>query len=179
MLQTMIDLGLPYELFLPQMDMELDAQLHREAEAKGLEQPDKAMIRNFAKSWSRTERKSRENIYEACCEYNACLNERHQLSIGDFNLKAKSMWKDQPTVQEARLDLFEKQDPRWEEFSVLGESAFNPWWTRKSDYESDSDSEANDVGPAGLALHIFGILRLGPVDADSEVEADLSDSAEE
>jgi hypothetical protein len=36
MLQTVTDLGLPCELFLPQIDLELDAQLHRDVDAKGL-----------------------------------------------------------------------------------------------------------------------------------------------
>jgi hypothetical protein len=137
------------------------------------------MLRTFAESWSCTERKSRENIYEACCEYNTFSSKRHQLSIEGFYLKVKSMWNDQPTVQEAQLDQFEKQDPRWEEFSELGELAFNPWWTRKSDYESDSYIEDDGFGTAGLVLRTFGILRIGSADTDSEVEAELSDSAEE
>jgi hypothetical protein len=95
------------------------------------------------------------------------------------------MWKDQSTVQESRRDQFEKEDPRWRKFAVLGESAFNPWWTCNSDCESDSESDDEDVGTAGLAFHIFGNLRIESVDADADVdpeveaESELSDSAEE
>lgn len=74
------------------------------------------------------------------------------MSVEGLYLKVKSMWNNQLTVQEARLDQLEKQDPRLEEFAA-----------------SDSDSGGEDFGTAGLALYAFGIR---PVDADADAEAD-------
>ena len=56
-------------------------------------------------------------------------------TLKDFYEMIVEMWKGQPTVQDARLNEFEKLDPRWTKYEEKGEEVFGPWWSAKSEHD--------------------------------------------
>jgi hypothetical protein len=143
MLTTVIKLGMPIDLLCPQIDVELDKAVLKQAQAKGMEIPDDKMVRDFYFSLSRPERKARKHIHAACMEYNDIRKKDDCISLIDFYEYVQAMWKDQPTVQEARLPEFEGLDPRWKKFETMGEDAFTPWWLRNIGDDDDFSDEAD------------------------------------
>ena len=148
MLKTLIEVGLPQALLVPQIDTSLDAKITKEANDKGMTEPDAHMMRTYYKSLSRTERKARDQIYDACSFYNSVCKEEDTVTVEDFvNKYINGLWKEQPIVQEVRLQEPEELDFRWDQFESKGETAFEPWWIEREesdDTEEDSDDDSED-----------------------------------
>jgi hypothetical protein len=150
MLKTLIQVGLPQVLLVPQIDTSLDAKITKEANDKGMTEPDAHMMRTYYKSLTRTERKARDQIYDACSFYNSVCKEEDTVTVEDFvNKYIAGLWKDQSVVQEVRLQEPEALDFRWDQFESKGEEAFEPWWVGndemdESGEDSDDDSEDED-----------------------------------
>jgi hypothetical protein len=149
MLKTLIEVGLPQALLIPQIDTSLDAKITKEASDKGMAEPDAHMMRIYYKSLTRTERKARDQIYDACSFYNSVCKEEDTVTVEDFiNKYIAGLWKEQPVVQEVRLQEPEALDFRWDQFESKGEKAFEPWWVELDEMgeseESDDDSEDED-----------------------------------
>jgi hypothetical protein len=142
MLKTLIEVGLPQALLVPQLDTSLDAKITKEANDKGMDAPDAHMMRTYYKSLPRTERKARDQIYDACSFYNSVSKEEETVTVEDFvNKYICGLWKEQPVVQEARLEEPEALDFRWDQFESKGEKAFEPWWGEHDEMgESEEDS---------------------------------------
>jgi hypothetical protein len=148
MLKTLIEVGLPQALLVPQIDTSLDAKITKEANDKGMTEPDASMMRTYYKSLTRTERKARDQIYDACSFYNSVCKEEDTVTVEDFvNKYISGLWKEQPVVQEVRLQGPEALDFRWDQFESNGEKAFEPWWVGRGemdDSEEDSDDDSED-----------------------------------
>jgi len=139
MLQIIIELGMPFELFIPQLNVEFEKKALKDATDRGLDEADEAMLKDYVESLTRLERKAQRPLYDAANEFLILQKRGTSLSLVEFYEKIVDMWKDQPTVQKSRLSDFEKLDPRWAKYEEKGEEAFAPWWGRKSDYDSDDE----------------------------------------
>lgn len=122
--------------------MELSKDLLRQAEGKGMEEPDEEMSRNAFFSMSRPERKAFDQIHAAWLGFSKIRKEADCLDLPDFyEQHVGALWQDQRIVQEARKPEFESLDPRWERYEQRGEDAFVPWWLKES-YGSEEERDS-------------------------------------
>mmetsp|Transcript_41200 Transcript_41200/g.67638 ORF Transcript_41200/g.67638 Transcript_41200/m.67638 type:complete len:558 (-) Transcript_41200:199-1872(-) len=139
MLDLLIHLGFPFELFFPtEPPVELEARLRKEKKLKTRQE-----CNDFRKSLSKEQAKAREVAYLACSAYNSIQeSEPETLALGDYYRKLKSRWEDgQESVQVASLDEFEVLDSRWRK----RQKRQNAGDGNGSDYESgDGSSYADD-----------------------------------
>ena len=129
MLDLLISLGLPFDLFFPvdlQPQLELQEKLRKEKKLETNEQ-----CREYDKSLGREIRKAMSDAYSACSAYNSLQStEPETLTLIDFYRKTKSRWEEgqkSVQVQDSRLDEFEALDSRWR------------ITTREQQSESDAD----------------------------------------
>lgn len=139
MLQTMIEVGLPRDLFIPQINVEVEKRIIQFMDDEGLVHGAKrSALKQFVDSLSDLESKARGHLFHAAAAYNSFQDEDEgdeTLTLIDYYEKILGMWKNQPTVQEDRLSEFEKLDPRWSDYEEKGDEAFAVWWGGTSDEE--------------------------------------------
>ncbi len=128
MLDLLISLGFPYELFFPtEPPIEREKKLLEEKKLETRQQR-----REYEKSLSKEERKAMEDACRACSAYNSIqMTEPEMLTLEDFVSKLKSRWEkgqESVQVQVARLNEFEALDSRW----------------RKAQRQQNGDEEVNE-----------------------------------
>jgi len=142
MLQTMIEAGMPFDLFIPQINLDREKKLLDDMREQGLQEATADMARDFCASVSKAELKARNKIANASAEYNVFQKGDKGVTLVDFfETHLMNMWKDQPTVQASRLSEFEKLDARWEKYEEKGEAASTPWWIDNDDSSYDDSEE--------------------------------------
>lgn len=141
MLKTMIEVGFPRQLFLPELNVDIERNITLLMEKKGSEgsdEPTGKSVKDLFDSLSPLEDRARRKLFEAASEYNEIQSKkRKQLTLLDFYERTVKLLENRSTAQESRLAEFEMFDPRWKKHETQGEGAFTPWWGRKSDYSSD------------------------------------------
>jgi len=125
MLRLLIELGLPWELFVPQINVAAEEKLMRDMQAQNLTNAPPDMVRDLARASGRLAFKARRELALACVEVNYYRDRLDGLTMVAFfnDFLKNGMWKDQPVVQETILPQYEEWDPRWKRCE-----AFVPWW---------------------------------------------------
>ncbi|KAL7529592.1 hypothetical protein ACHAWF_003042 [Thalassiosira exigua] len=111
MLDVLIALGFPFELFFPtEPPVYVEERLEEEKKLETRQQ-----LQDFVRGLSEGERKARQDLLEACSGYNSTKGkEPDMLTGGDFYRKLKSRWeKSEEPAQVTHLDDFEVLDSRW------------------------------------------------------------------
>jgi len=143
MLDFLISLGFPFELFFPtENPIECEDKLREEKKLETIQQ-----CRDYQKSLSKEERKVRDDCYKACSAYNYMQESEYDeddseeeesepktLTLGDFYRQLKARWDGQESAQVAHLDEFEALDSRWR--MTLNQQ--NSSDDNESDYDSAS-----------------------------------------
>ena len=131
MLDLLISLGFPFELFFPVEPSYLKAErLQKEGKLRTPEE-----CEEFEQSLSKTEKKVNQRLYYATCSYNEIQRyEKDTVSMADFYENLKTRWKEgQETAQVSELEEFEVLDSRCRmQNESLGEYTFS-----SSDFEDD------------------------------------------
>jgi len=128
---------MPFEIFIPQLNVEFEKTALKDAKDRGLEELDEAVLEV---SLSRHERKARAPLYDAANELFVYQKQSMALTLIDFNQKLVEMWRDRPAVHEARLSEFDKLDPRWAKYDEKGGGVFVARWCRKPGRDSKDES---------------------------------------
>ena len=114
MLDLLISLGFPFELFFPtEPTCEYVEQQRKAGKLLSREE-----IEDYQWSLTRDQRKANERLYNACSSYNEIQTSKSErLSANDFYKKLKTRWEEgQETAQVAKLDEYEALDSRWREW---------------------------------------------------------------
>ena len=131
MLDVLISLGFPLELFLPtEPTIEREEKMQKEGKLQTRQEQ-----RAHEKALTREEKMANQRVYKACCDYNSLqTSEPETLTMGDFYRKLKSRWdKGEASAQVAKLDEFEALDSRWRRTQRQQNA--------EEDNESDNESE--------------------------------------
>ncbi|GFH47479.1 hypothetical protein CTEN210_03954 [Chaetoceros tenuissimus] len=133
MLDLLISLGFPFELFFPVEPSYLKAEkLQKEGKLRTPEER-----QEFEQSLSKTEKKVNERLYYATCSYNEIQRyKKDTVSMADFYENLKTRWKEgQETAQLSKLEEFEILDSRWRK---QNESSSEPVFS-SSDLEEEEE----------------------------------------
>lgn len=140
MLDTLIELGLPFSLLFPtEPKVEEEERLQEENRLKTSRQ-----YRDYISSLSGKERSARDRAGTACCAYNmAQEKESKKMYIGEFYRSLKSKWDVQKSVQVDKLPQYEALDSRWTNDQDSDEDDL---FDDESDFASefDTDEEMDD-----------------------------------
>lgn len=147
MLQEVINAGIPSDLFFPTIDLSIDEEMTKEAEMKGMREPDSKMLRKVTMKMTRRERQARKFLTMATMEFNCFTKRKNAKSTLEFYEDCLKLWGDKNDSQESVMDKFEEADPRWrlKREEKKGHDAFQPWWeTQRGDCDEEEDSFAED-----------------------------------
>eukprot|EP00594_Rhizosolenia_setigera_P009685 CAMPEP_0178973842 /NCGR_PEP_ID=MMETSP0789-20121207/22003_1 /TAXON_ID=3005 /ORGANISM="Rhizosolenia setigera, Strain CCMP 1694" /LENGTH=516 /DNA_ID=CAMNT_0020661865 /DNA_START=55 /DNA_END=1605 /DNA_ORIENTATION=- len=173
MLQEVVNAGIPSDLFLPTIDLSIDEEMTKEAEMKGMKEPDSKMCRKATMKMTRRERKARGFLTMATMQFNCFAKRGDTKSTLEFYQDCLKLWSDKDDSQESVMDKFEEADPRWrlKREEKKGHDAFQPWWeTHRDDCEYEEDF-ADDSSHEMVGIEMNGFYASDD-SSDEESSAD-------
>ena len=109
MLDFLIQLGFPFELFFPvEPDIELEEGLFKEGKLDS-----QLACRDYVMSLSSAERKARDRLTQACSAYNWIQGSGETLTLAEFYNNLKSRWNGQQSPQIVRPPEIAGLDLLW------------------------------------------------------------------
>lgn len=138
MLDLLISLGFPFELFFP---TEPTCE-YVEKQQKAGKLLSREEIKDYQWSLTRDQEKANERLYNACSSYNKVQTSKaERLSANDFYKKLKARWEEgQEIAQISKLEEYEALDSRWREWKIRKQRKKR----RQDGEESESDDEDSD-----------------------------------